>query len=666
MFELQTAEPGVVLLAKNGRLDFESKPELRLQAWATDCQQQELQVSATLVIEVTDVNEPPRFATNIVTASVNAATADPAQPLTVVRASDPDTDLVWGSLRYFFASPFFQTTFRLTNNGTVYSQQPLTGLQGNFQSFVRVLDGGGLSDQMLLTLRIFGNNRLVFDGSMDIPEDTASGMLLGYVRLAPVEPATFALQAGSSGVALDPRTGALSLSASASLDFERAASVQASVAARLADGEILGITLGFSVTDVDEPPVFVHGPRREFTVAKTAIPGAVVGSVNASDPEGQAVTYSISGVQVPFNILANGTLVVGPNAAAVFETPRRAGYTFEIWALDPSNQRAVANVAVYLASDSAVGRDDGTGNATLVGVGAAMGVIVLMLLVIVVVWIVRRRHRNNSKPKPHQVDNPLFNVAQELDLDNAHELPHDHDSHLGSEYATLPPLQAHQCYHNDKATENEPSFQMQKKKPLRGSVPPPPYESACQAFSPPRPADSTDNVHHRERASPRLQLAGCAGSKALPPAPPTSARPTGRTQANPLFVPPTATLQNGSVTKKGLEITPPATPDLALAGQSSMDNPLFVHPESLREPVHVYDVPDRYGDDHVHTEPVYDVADVPDRDGDHGDGNDHVHTEPVYDVPDRDDVHGPTPTGRQVHHNPAYAPPLDGVGSSNA
>ena len=64
-----------------------------------------------------------------------------------------------------------------------------------------------------------------------------------------------------------------------------------------------------SITDVNEPPVFVGSPPFSFTQAENTSAGALVGEVIATDPEGATPTYSLMDASGLFEINASGEII---------------------------------------------------------------------------------------------------------------------------------------------------------------------------------------------------------------------------------------------------------------------------------------------------------------------------------------------------------------------
>ena len=179
-----------------------------------------------------------------------------------------------------------------------------------------------------------------------VAEDTAVATQVGMIRatVAGGAAVTHTLTAGNtSGVwALDATTGELKVTGA--LDYETAPSYQLTVEARRGPAAAAVVPVTITVTDVDEPPAFAEDAYAFTVVEDTTIP-TTLGTVTASDPEGDDVIYDISagnpgGVFVVDSLA--GRLVVG--ARLDYETT--ASYTLTVRAQDPQRHAATATVTI--------------------------------------------------------------------------------------------------------------------------------------------------------------------------------------------------------------------------------------------------------------------------------------------------------------------------------
>ena len=142
----------------------------------------------------------------------------------------------------------------------------------------------------------------------------------GPVTGTPLEGETLAYALDGEGpFAIDATTGQISVAEGAPLDHEgdpsHTARVRFTVGGRPAE-----IHVTIRVTDVDEPPAFTGGGSRVRAVAESAAAGSAVGApVAAHDPEGDPLTYSLSGAS-DFDVdPATGQVKVSDDAVLNYE-----------------------------------------------------------------------------------------------------------------------------------------------------------------------------------------------------------------------------------------------------------------------------------------------------------------------------------------------------------
>ena len=104
---------------------------------------------------------------------------------------------------------------------------------------------------------------------------------------------SYTLTAGNDAgaFALDASSGALTVAAT--LDYETTSSYPLTVTAADPAGGTSTAELTVTVTNVDEPPGF-GAASYAFGVAEDAAVEAAVGTVSATDPEGETVSYALT------------------------------------------------------------------------------------------------------------------------------------------------------------------------------------------------------------------------------------------------------------------------------------------------------------------------------------------------------------------------------------
>ncbi len=184
--------------------------------------------------------------------------------------------------------------------------------------------------------------------AFSVAEDSAAATQVGTVRatVAGGAPVTHTLTAGNTGDAwtIDATTGELKVVGT--LDYETTPSYALTVtAAAGGDGAATAtVPVTITVTNVDEAPAF-GAASYAFSAAEDVATATVLGTVNATDPEGGEVIYDITagnpdGVFVVDSLA--GRLVLGGRLD--YETT--SSYTLTVRAQDPQRHAATATVTI--------------------------------------------------------------------------------------------------------------------------------------------------------------------------------------------------------------------------------------------------------------------------------------------------------------------------------
>lgn len=173
--------------------------------------------------------------------------------------------------------------------------------------------------------------------SFNASEAIAIGDLIGTVSATDIEGdvLTFSISANDNNLFTitggDATTtgGRLSLNAGQSLDFETATSH--SIMVRVSDGQLEATaTITITVVDVDENtmPTIV---AQEFTVAEDISDATAIGTVAATDAEGDALTFSITANSNDlFEITTGGEMSLATGANLDFETATSHTITVQV------------------------------------------------------------------------------------------------------------------------------------------------------------------------------------------------------------------------------------------------------------------------------------------------------------------------------------------------
>ena len=297
---------GQIEVASGTRLDYEDSPN----SYSVTVQASDGEAAADLAItiNVTDVNEAPTFdddiSTNIEVAENSPSGTNVGQAFT---ATDPEGDTLIYSLSASDAA-FFRIN-PATGQMTVARGASLDYEAGvTYSVTVHVSDGDAASD-ITVTIGVTDVNEApVFDDGattiIEIAENSSTGTNVGK-PLTAIDPEgdTFTYSLISSDAAffnIHPTTGQIIVASGASLDYE--SGVRYSLMVQAFDGEEASeIAVSVRVTDVNEPPVFGNDIPTTIEIAENSTVGTFVGAtLMATDPEGDELTYSLSGDDVAF------------------------------------------------------------------------------------------------------------------------------------------------------------------------------------------------------------------------------------------------------------------------------------------------------------------------------------------------------------------------------
>ena len=314
--------------------------------------------SISLTITITGVNESPKFDTSVMELEIAENTAGNTNIGDPIAATDPESDTLTYSLSGADSSLFDvdgSTGQISVGAGTELDHESPADSDGDndYSLTVQVTDGedengsfdSTVDDSISLTITITGvNEPPKFNTSvmeLEIAENTAGNTNIGD-PIAATDPESDTLTYSLSGADsdlfdVDDSSGQISVDTGSALDFETPAdsdgdnvynlTVQVtdgmdesgSIDSTVDDSIILTIT----VTDVNESPEF-DTSAVELEVAENTAPNTDIGDrIAATDPESDALRYSLSGADSDlFDVDdSSGQISVGTGSALDFETP---------------------------------------------------------------------------------------------------------------------------------------------------------------------------------------------------------------------------------------------------------------------------------------------------------------------------------------------------------
>ena len=285
-----------------GTLDRETTPSYSLSVQVTEVSDggtTGLKNTGTITINVTDINESPVISDQTFSIAENASNET---PVGIVAASDPEGDTLSYSIESGNTGGVFaidSSSGQITVVGTL--DRETTPSYSLSVQVTEVSDGGttGLKNTGTITINVTDINEspVISDQTFSIAENASNNASVGTVAASDPEGDTlsYSIESGNTGdvFAIDSSSGQITVVGT--LDRETTPSYSLSVqVTEVSDGGTTGLkntgTITINVTDINESPVISD---QTFSIAENASNNASVGTVAASDPEGDTLSYSI-------------------------------------------------------------------------------------------------------------------------------------------------------------------------------------------------------------------------------------------------------------------------------------------------------------------------------------------------------------------------------------
>ena len=368
------AATGQITVADGTQLDFESQASYSLTVQVQDSGTGNLTDTATVTIDLNDVNEAPVI--NDQTLSMEVGSTIVGTPF----AEDPDGNtLTYSIVANDSHSPADFAIDSATGEITVNSDSYLL-VNTTHTLTVQVQDNGtgNLTDSAVITVNVRpGSNAPTIDAVTSlldpVPEDSANGTQVADVDASDIDgdTVTYNITAGNTGnaFAIDPATGVISVNDSAALDFETQSNYSLTVEA--SDGALTDTTtVNINIGDVNDAPVVND---QTFAVDENSANGTSVGTVVADDQDGDTLSYSIL-PGTPFAIdSATGQITVADGSQLDFES--QSSYSLTVTVDDGNGGTDTATVTINLndlndapvVNDQSFAVDENAANGTSVG-----------------------------------------------------------------------------------------------------------------------------------------------------------------------------------------------------------------------------------------------------------------------------------------------------------
>ncbi|WP_425390750.1 cadherin domain-containing protein [Ekhidna sp.] len=320
-----------------------------------------------ITVTVTNTNENPVISAQAFSLDENSAFGT---LVGTVQATDEDGDPV----SYLLVSGNTNSAFTLDNNsGELTVNSPTVLDFETIQSFdllVQVFDGNGGSATATITVNLndideTGNtDPVIADQTFSLDENSAFGTVVGTVVASDDDgdPLTYSITSGNTNSAftISGSSGELTVNSASALDFETTPSFGLIVEVNDGNGGFASATITVNLNDIDETgntdPVIAD---QTFSLDENSAFGTVVGTVVATDDDGDPLTYSITSgnTNSAFTISSSsGELTVNSASALDFEKTPSFGLTVEV--NDGNGGFASATITVNLNDINETGNTD--------------------------------------------------------------------------------------------------------------------------------------------------------------------------------------------------------------------------------------------------------------------------------------------------------------------
>jgi len=317
---------GNLTVANSSALNYETNPVFQLTVQVTDNGPGNLSASATITVNVNNINEPPVMAAQSFSISTGLAQGSPVGNMS---ATDPDAgqtltySITAGNTGNAFAINASSGLITVANAGAV--------VQGIFSLSIRATDNGTpvLYTQATATISVSASpnqapviSNQAFTIQVGLPNGTAIGTVIA-TDPNQGQTLTFSIVSGNNAgiFSIGANSGVLTVSNTAQLVAGSYA-----LTVRVTDNGIPSLWSQAVMTitasqNTNHPPVISN---QWFQLSENAAYGAAVGTVVAFDPDaGQSITFSLTGGNSAnaFSLNAiSGLLTVNNPAAINFET----------------------------------------------------------------------------------------------------------------------------------------------------------------------------------------------------------------------------------------------------------------------------------------------------------------------------------------------------------
>lgn len=288
-----------LFLATGVTLDFQSQPILTVEVTANDGELNS--IPETFNIEVQEVNFPPSDIT-LDNQEIPENTPTPTR-VGILDATDPNVNDI---ITFEITGGEDADKFRLEENALLIVEGVILDheTQDIFNVEITATDRLGETRTENFEIRITNINEppsAITLSNQEIPENTNTdnGALVGDLTATDPDSdtITFSIISGENPEQFEIRDNQLFITSGVNLDHETQSELAVEINARDGEGESISELFIITITDIDEPPeqLELEPERLGIGLNSPLIEPILIGSLSAIDPEGEEVTFSLSG-----------------------------------------------------------------------------------------------------------------------------------------------------------------------------------------------------------------------------------------------------------------------------------------------------------------------------------------------------------------------------------
>ncbi|MBN1373577.1 MAG: cadherin repeat domain-containing protein, partial [Anaerolineaceae bacterium] len=320
------ASTGAITVANSAVINHEANPAFTLTVQATDNGSPALSDTATVTVNVNDINDVPVVSG----ATFSVAENSPATTVVgVVTAADEDLPVQTLSWLITAGNTGGAFTINSATREIIVVNSAALDFETNptFTLTVTATDNGSpnMTGSATVTINLTGVNEapVVSDATFTLAENSPVTTVVGTVTATdPENPALTWSITGGNGLgafAINATSGQITVASSTPLDLETNPTFSLTVQAADPGGLTGSGTVTINLTNANEPPVVVDNA---FDLPENSPATTPVGTVTATDPDHTSFTWTITGGNTgnAFTINNSGQITVADAAPVDFET----------------------------------------------------------------------------------------------------------------------------------------------------------------------------------------------------------------------------------------------------------------------------------------------------------------------------------------------------------